>query len=285
MRCLSVFAALICLMSVAAAPQTQPSRRQVEQIHAHLVELVHPDSTVRETAQRALIEMGPIVRATLEQVLAKNDDPEMRSRVKQILRQCDGGAVVNGLKLKLRTETRKPVRLGESFTLVTEVQNTTDKPVNLYLGYSTGGVDFLSGAALHCISGATVSRAGWMVGFCGTGAGPLFQTIHPDQALVFELPATFQKQDPKTRRFGGIGPMTEHVLLLGQSRFMLMPIIASAGALAFRMEHAVSEEMNKREGFGRGGEGKWPEDEKARYWTGRITSNDVEVKLDLPEGN
>ena len=285
MRCLSTLLCLALLTAASpspAAPATQPSREQLAQIYALVEDLMDVDVRKREAAQEALIEMGEIVRSPLEMVLRKNDHPEARSRIERILMRCQGGGdIVNGLQITLRTNS-KIVRVGESFMLTSEIKNTTDKPVNLYVGYSTGGPDFLSGSALRVVNAPHGFATGrWLVGFCGTGAGPLFRTIAPGATISYELPAALAKNDAQLGRGAPNQAVTEHVLLLSASKYMVLPVQAKEGAHVFRIEHGVTEEMNVRRGFERG-DGQRPTDEKARFWTGQIVSNEIQVKLHVP---
>jgi len=130
-------------------------------------------------------------------VLATGQSLEVKCRARAILDKLaiyePGGDVVNGLKVRL-TADRVILKPGEAVKLTTTLCNMTDKPLNVYVGYTHCGNYIECGSALRQAVPAPGKPASEIepkctVGFCGTGTGPIYVTIAPKSAFTYETPA------------------------------------------------------------------------------------------------
>jgi hypothetical protein len=253
---------LLCaaLLDAAPAPAAAPLEQQV-------ADLDHADPARRDAATAALISLGARAVPALEALLQANPAPELQTRARRIIDLSRGGAAVNGLVLRLASDQPRIVR-GQTITLDAELVNVTDRPMNVYVGYTTGGVDFESGSALRMLAPAVVAAAEpiapkWAVGFCGTGAHPIFKTLAPGESTSYALPLTFDAQ--------------KGTLVLGKNRYMTLGTPdPRAGVLRLRLQHAVTEARYTQFDF-------MPQDQRPDAslpgWTGDAQSNLIEIDL------
>jgi hypothetical protein len=128
-------------------------------------------------------------------------------------------------------------------------------------------VYFESGSAFRVFGGHATSASAprWQVGFCGTGAGPLYAAIPPYGSLTFETVAVLEQGLKGTR------------YVFGKNKYLSFE--APEGALhTFRVAHAV-EPAGAIPGERARTVGKTPLDPRVPSWSGSVVSNDVEVEV------
>src|SRR5262249_51640576 len=137
------------------------------------------------------------------------------------------------------------VKPGETVKLTTAVCNMTDKPITLQVGYSYMGHYFEGGARLCRVEPAGPKDKGpaevsgkWCVGFCGTGAHPLFATVPPKSLISYTAPATVVRKDGKT--FLGFGPPNRPA----GTHYLLLETPPGA-AHTLRVAHDITPEQNR----------------------------------------
>jgi hypothetical protein len=270
--CAGLLAAALPLAAQQPAPATkETAEARIERL---IRELDSPRFPVRERATRELGELREKAFAALKKALAARPSYECQRRILKLLEPLaiyePGGEVVNGLKLRL-TADRDTVKLGEAVKLTTAVCNMTEKPITVQVGYSPPGYYFACGARLRRVVPAgpkdkgPVELAGqWQVGFCGTGARPLFATIPPKSLLNYTLTGTVIQKDGKTfLSLGEVPGSPGH-------RFLLLET-PTGQAHTLRVAHDIRPEDNQN---------RWrrpeePVENLADFWTGSLRSNDV----------
>ena len=243
------------------------------------------DITRREDASAALIKAGKAAIGPLEKALSETKDEEVRGRIRELLAILKippgGGKPVDGLRIELSAD-KKELRPGETVKFKVVVRNLRGHARNLYVGYSTGGVYFVSGKAFAVTSpdGKAGGTSRWNVGFCGTGAGPLHATIPAYGTRTFETSAVYQKAG------GTITMWAKRTLVVKEACYTFGPgRYFSQGAPAgrthrFRIVHAAKPGDNVMRGFGPARfVGKAPSDRSAPFWTGAMESNTVELTV------
>lgn len=274
---MSRFLALLLLAAPLAAQDSKGVAALIEDLDSESVE-------VRESAEAALKKMGKEACAAVEEALRSGKSAEARARLRDILGYLKvphaGGTIVDGLRFQL-IAGKNEVRPGEGITLKVVLWNISPRPRNLYVGYSTGGVDFVSGNAFEVLAPKeeTPSKPGWRVGFCGTGAGPIFTTIPAYGSQTFETTITFFGASKPGAPDAKGRPLNEKAHYAFPTRYLA--IEAPQGEVhRLRVRHEVAREW-QMSGTGRGirQAGKPPFDERADPWTGTAWSNEVEIKI------
>jgi hypothetical protein len=274
--CAGLLAAVLPL--AAQQPPASPRETTAARIERLLRELDSPRFAVRERAQKELGELEEKAFLPLKKAVVAAPSCEFKRRAEKLLERLaiyePGGEVVGGLKLRL-TADRDKVKPGETVKLTTAVCNMTDKPVTVQVGYSYMGHYFECGARLRRVvpagpkdKGPTEVSGQWQVGFCGTGARPLFATVPPKSLLTYTAPATVIQKDGKTfLAFGPPGrPAGMHYLLLETP---------GGAAHALRVAHEVAPEQN-RNPWRQPGQ---PAENLADFWSGKVRSNDVQLTV------
>jgi hypothetical protein len=278
-----LFATLLAaglLAGAALLHAQQPPPAPAEPADARIARLIADlDSkrfAVRERATRELMALKAEAIEPLEKALGQASSVEVLRRIRAILETLaiyqPGGDVVDGLKLRL-TADRAAVKMGETVNLRTVLCNMTEKPLNVYIGYTYCGTYFECGSALHraapVVKGKLLSDtpARCEVGFCGTGAGPIYVTVQPKSLVGFHTPATLMEKNGKKG------------YALGKGRFFFLD--SAGGDEAVRMVLTVTPGDNVRRPARPGlkGSGIRPAKEDALFWTGTLRSNDVRIKL------
>jgi len=280
---LSVAFALLLPFAWGCAEEAPSVAAGVEKL---IAQLDNDDFETREAAFKKLVEIGapavPAMRKALEAGKAK---PELAAKARRFLELFDGGGeAVNGLKLTLKAD-KETVKPGDALTFTALLVNTTDKPLKVYVGYSTGGVYFESGAAfrrLELVQEGGLEKLkprepGWQVGFCGTGAHPLFETIPARGtktyacASIFDLvPWNSEGRIEKAPQNPGFS--------LGKERYSHLPTPAT-GTQRLCL-YLKAEDANYRDrGFtGIVGDNKATQkDPSLAEWTGEIRSNEIKI--------
>lgn len=245
---------LLPLLAPLARSQDAPEG----DIDALIEQLDSDDWAARERAGEELRRIGKRAENVLRRAAKEHHSVEVRARAAALLDALEGGGpTVNGLKLFLSTD-RKSARPGDRIVFATRLVNRTAEPMNLYVGYSTGGPDFESGEALQTSPGGA---GRWTVGCCGNGAGPLFITIPAGGEARFEAPATLEVKNGKP------------FLAFRWYRVDL----DGACDLRLWLKHSVNAARNSDRGRGAH---RHP-DNNAPYWTGEIESNVITLAIEL----
>jgi len=270
---------LAAALPLAAQQPARPNRETAEaRIERLICELDSPRFAVRERATKQLAELREQAFLPLKKALTGSPSYELQRRVLNLLGPLaiyePGGEVVGGLKLRL-TADRDKVKVGEAVKLTTAVCNMTEKPITVQVGYSPTGYYFACGSRLHRVVAAGAKDKGpqelpprWQVGFCGTGAQPLFITVPPKSLVNYEATATLTQKDGKT--FLALGPNR-----LPDGKPYLLLDVPPGGAHTVRMALDIRREDN---------ENKWrrpnePAVNLADCWTGKLRSNDVRLTV------
>lgn len=266
-------ACLLALMAIALfgmSAMSQPPSPDAAKIARLITALESGRFVERERATRDLIVLEAVAIEPLRQALGSSRSLEFRRRAEAILETLAiyeaGGEIVNGLKVRLSADRAKA---GDSLKLTTTFCNMTDKPLNVMVGYTTCGNYFECGAALRRVdlaSGKPVEvEAKCQVGFCGTGAGPMYVTIAAKSVVRFEtLVMAAQNQDGKK------------IYTLGSEKYFNFEPLP--GEHNVRMTLSVGATENTARSTGKGA-GIRPADENAPFWSGTIRSNDVAVRF------
>jgi hypothetical protein len=258
----------LALPLLAAQPPAPADPAPQARIAKLLADLDSPKFPLRERATRELLALEQAAFEPLKKAMAAPPSAEFEHRARAILQTLviyePGGEVVNGLKLRL-TADRTMVKIGERVMLTTMLANMTDRPMNIQYGYSTCGNYFACGSTLRqplrLFGAEWEASPQWKVGFCGTGAGPLFVTVAPRSMFVYQTPAAaLIQKDGKT------------VLALGQSGYMALD--TWGGTHRLRMELTLTPEHARDRGF-RNGSGIRPANEQAPFWSGIVRSNEI----------
>jgi hypothetical protein len=251
----------------AAAPKADAARI------ARLIEaLGSAEFAERERAGRELLALEDAAVEPLRKALAMKRGLEFTRRAEALLEALaihePGGEVVKGLKLRLSAD-RTTVKPGETVTLTTTLCNMTDRPLNVKVGYTTCGNYLECGAALRQdrpVPGkpAAELRPKCKVGFCGTGAGPIYVTVPAKRALRFQTQAT--------------RPPRQAVYTLGKAGFFEFERTGGPDVLRVMLLVARGDNLPRPARPGMKGTGIRPADETAPFWHGTIRSNDVRLQ-------
>lgn len=271
------FLALLLLAAPLAAQEAKPVRQLIEDLESDEVE-------VREAAEAALKKRGKEACAAVEEALRSGKGAEALARLRDILGYLKvphaGGMIVDGLRFQLIAD-KKEVRPGEGIPLKVVLWNISPRPRNLYVGYSTGAVDFVSGNAFEVLppKEETPIKPRCHRFFCGTGEGPLFTTLPAYGSQTFETTITFFGPSKPKPPGAKDRPLLESAHYAFPSRYL--SIEAPPGEIhRLRVCHAVTRELQT---WASGREirqvGKPPFDEKADPWTGTAWSNEVEIRI------
>lgn len=282
-----VMACWILTLSLCSA-QEAPAREQPGDLDQLVARLDSADFDTREGAYKKLVELGraavPAVRKALQ---TKQVSPELESKAKLFLSLFDGGGEpVQGLKATLTTD-KETLKLGDTFTLTTVLANLNDKPMKVYIGYSTSGVDVESGAAMHRLE---VVREGeqeklkaeavkWQVGFCGTGAGPLFVVIPAKSIKTYTCEAIFARQPLQNNAQAVRQDIPDNPsITLGKQRYCFLPVTLNTEHRFCVILSATAEYYQAR-GFARD---VAPEKDQQSVpapveWVGAMRSNEVKL--------
>lgn len=266
-------------------PPAPPSKEAIRKL---IQDLEAPEYPTRERATRELLRLEGHALEPLKRAVASARGLEFTTRARRVLDRIaifePGGEVVNGLKLCL-TADRDGVRSGQTLWLTTTVANLTHQDLNVKVGYTTCGNYFECGAAVRrVVADGKEEEPGWWTFHCGTGAGPIFQTVRARAVVTFKTSAALLPV-PRTGRpylsFGKNGPTT-----LGMSHPAVAGPSAGQDGLAYgphalRMVLSVTPEMNKDSGHTLAGKsaGVRPSNESAPYWSGTVKSNEVRLKV------
>jgi hypothetical protein len=263
----------ILTLSVGGATSQQPpaaAPTNAARIAALIESLDAASFAERERATRDLLALQGAALEPLHKALASGRALEFRRRAQSILNALaihePGGEVVNGLKLRL-TADRAAVKPGESIKLTTTLCNMTDRPLNVLVGYTTCGNYLECGSALRCVKPGALQATAEVepkcqVGFCGTGAGPIYLTVPAKSVVSFETQAVLGSQPP--------------AYTLGATKYFT--VAATPGADVFRMTLSATTGHSPRPANpNQKGVGVRPADEDAPFWSGTVRSNDVRI--------
>lgn len=241
---------------------------------------------VRDAAAAALLERGGTILPELERALEGARTPEARGCLRAILARLrmrhEGGRRVKGLQVELAAETAE-IRPGEPVTFRVILRNHEGRRRNLYVGYSTGGVDLESGAAFEILAPGAEKGAlpAWHVGFCGTGAGPLFTTLPAYGERTFRVKVSYQPASEEARpaknRDPKRAPVT-HACYTFNGRNWLSIAAPDGERHRFRVRIVAPEGAAPVGRFARF-VGKDPAGPAAVTWTGTALSNEVELAV------
>jgi hypothetical protein len=232
-----------------------------------IAELDHEDFERRERADEALLAKGEAARAQLVKALAGQPSAESRLRADRILQQLDSQRLAGALKLELKTD-RVKLKVGDEIKLKSTIHNTTDEDVNLYVGRNPVGVGFECGSVLTRLSddGNAEGAASFSPTYlCGHRMGPVFMTLAPRSKLEYTMPAKLERRKNEMLQ-----------LNLGANRYFQLDA-PDQGKQRLRLVHTVSDHNNLETGFNGGG--RRPTNEQARFWTGVLRSNDIEIEV------
>ena len=274
------------LLSSAAWACAEQAPDPTVKIDPLIVQLDSEQFETREAAFKQLVAIGtPAVPAVRKALEVRNDSPELAAKARRFLELFDGGGeTVNGLKITLKADkaTLKP---GEAITFTALLANMTDKPLKVYVGYSTSGVRFESGAAFRRLE--LVQEGGleklkphepvWRVGFCGTGAYPLFETIPALSTKTYACESVFDQRPWDSKGRLEQAPQNPG-FSLGKERHCHMPTTASNTHRLGLYLKAEDADYRTRGFRGIKGDDKPnPKDPSLGEWTGEIRSNEVNI--------
>jgi len=263
-----LLAVLFCVAPSARAnsPVSQ------DQIRTWIDQLDHRSYTVRERAQKSLIEAGQRTVNHLKDALAsKKLVPEARTRLESALRTIrlnasDFGPPVEGLALRLATRT-DTLRPGEQAELTVTIKNTSDHHIRTYTGMSYAGSRFQNGTALRLLNvneNETMTNARkpeWNVGFCGTGARRLFLQLNPGEKKTYTFGLRYRRHDEEKRILEIIN--NEWGRNISVHPYFSVP---ETGTVRLAVQHDVDEQHRQNS-------------PTARPWTGNLTSGTVNIRL------
>lgn len=286
--------------SAAQPPGTRAgNRRPLREVLRRAEELVAQldadEDFLRDAATRELVELAVeregAVTARLRQA-AKSGSAQVRRHVEQVLKQADAEAPGHGLVVRLSTD-KSSVAPGETVTLTTTITNTRFAPQRLYVGYSTGGVYFVSGAAFlmrqQDQSPQQRKQGSWCVGFCGTGAHPLFETIPARGKITYRTQATYYPQitpaelKQQRQQQAQAGHPRPRMVAAAHYRFGpngFMYFNNPGGRThRFLVRHEVQDEMNDERNPWNGKKPQVRRLPNMGYIVGKLESNEVEVHV------
>jgi hypothetical protein len=265
----------VLLPLAAAQPPAQRVGPAAPDVRKLLDDLDSPRFAVRERATKALLRLREKALAPLKNALAAPRSAEFARRAQAILRQLaiyePGGEISNGLKLCL-TADRDSVKVGESLKLTTTLCNMTEKPLTVRVGYSYCGNYFERGSTLRLVQPDPKGKEllpQWQVGFCGTGAYPLYVTVPPRSVLAYTTAGAVLRKDNKTYLGTGAG---------GGHHFLLLETPADK-LDTLRMALEVTPEENRGLGHYRKSNLPVPAVTPEACWNGKARSNDVRVRV------
>ncbi len=264
---LGLFAAPGLTRQSPAAPRADAARI------ARLVEALDTaEFAERERAGRELLALEGAAVEPLRKALALKRGLEFTRRAQALLEALaihePGGEVVKGLKLRLSAD-RTTVKPGESVTLTTTLCNMTDRPLNVRVGHTTCGNYLECGSALRRAQPVPGKPAAELepkckVGFCGTGAGPIYVTVPAKRALRFQTQATRLPDQAAYK--------------LGKAGFFYLEQKGGPDVLRVMLSVGPGDNLPRPARPGLKGSGIRPTDEGAPFWAGTIRSNDVRLQ-------
>ncbi len=268
----AMLTALTLLVAPAMGQQPNPAPKADPARIAGLIEsLDSPVYVERERATRELIALQEAALEPLHKVQTAGRNLELVCRVRKILDDLaiyePGGEIVSGLKLRL-TADRDRVKPGDPVTLTTTLCNMTGKPLNVLLGHTTCGNYLECGAALRraqAVPGRPTAEfePKCQVGFCGTGAGPIYLTVPAKSVARFTMQATL---DPQRTGYA-----------LGKDKYFVLDSTRGADALVIVLSVAPGHPPRPANP-GQKGAGIRPTDEDAPFWSGIVRSNEVRLQ-------
>jgi hypothetical protein len=254
------------------------------------------DDKAFETRRRAhaeLLKVGKPAIPRLKRALADNPSLEVAVRLKQILRKvmvrADAGPPSGDLQVRL-TADQKGIKPGATVKFTVTIFNLADEDLNLQTGYSYCGNYIKCGYAFRRIAdgkqelGEIEPRC--LVGFCGTGAYPLIETVLAEGALEYSVTAAFGKsaRDLAVQRrleeakAKVVEPAPREVYAFGNNQWFVLDGPAEDGT--HRLYVTLTSTVN---GVGRlHSDAARPRNAKAAYWCGTIQSNEVQIRVHTP---
>lgn len=195
-----------------------------------------PEATIRSFL-RAGTASAPLLKSLAS---IKSIDKELRSVIRRAHTLCSVDApVVKGLKLGLASEAAA-LPSGSSTTFTVTLCNVSDEPIEIDAGMSFSGNVFANGSLFELLDehGEVVERSGYVVGFCGTGAHPLTETIAPLDFRRFTFKAIH-----RSGRDAATGDATDgpHLSMRHVQLRLPEPAAATRGPLRLRLRHDVSK--------------------------------------------
>lgn len=241
------------------------------------------DSNRFETRRQAhdeLLKLGKPGLPGLKKALTTNPSLEVATRLKEIIRKLsirdDAGAPAGDLQVRLVAD-KKSVKPGDAVKFTVTLFNLSEDDLNVQVGYTTCGNYFECGSAFRRLEVGPNKEtkevpAGCRVGFCGTGAGPIFDTLPGEGTVEFAVPATFGKQ-PMAQPGQPEAPVG---FWFGKhSYFVLTSPTEGSNTLRVALQVAPGADFRglRREPF-------LPKNPKAPVWVGTVQSNDVQIKIE-----
>lgn len=258
----------LSLGTVLAVGLLQTTSNPDESQLARLIaDLDHEDFQRREQANDELLALGEAARAPLARALAGTPSAELRLRADRILSQLNSQRLAGSLKLELKT-ARVKIKVGDKFKLMSTIHNTTAEDINLYVGFNPKGVYFECGSSLTRLlddSKSEVAATFRLIAPCYHVMGPIFMTLAPKSKLEYDMPAKLERRKDELL-----------VLNLGANGYYQLAA-PEQGRFQLRLVHIVTERNIMETGFNRGE--RRPRNEQARFWTGELRSNDVEIEV------
>jgi hypothetical protein len=282
-------AAMLPFLRSQEAPKATVNPPDPGTIQKLIKDLEAPDYPTRERASRELVRLEEYALEPVKRAVAGAQSLELAARGRRILNQLaihePGGEVVAGLKLRL-TASQETIKHGQVVWLTSHLANMTHQDLNVQVGYTTCGNYFECGSTLRRIlHDGKEEQPAWKVGFCGTGAGPVFQTLPPRSVVAFQTQVALlmQQQDNSLCFSLGSGGYTSFGVAKAATRPTavvrgnVIRLPANLGTHTFQMLLAVTPEMTKDRGFALEGKyaGVRPANETARFWSGTVKSNNV----------
>jgi hypothetical protein len=230
--------------------------------------LSNPDAAAADAAVVDLIRGGTANAPVLREALAALEDPQVRARAERALAICAVDApVVNGVKIGLCTD-RKELKPGETAAFTATLCNVSDAPVALFLGMSYSGNVLLNGLALQRLDeqrkdGGEQARFG-SVGFCGTGAWAIVESVPPWSSKEFTLRAEYRLEPKQDSMIEHKGPFLDMGIV-----FLPVDPTLDGGKVKLRLHWDVDPSVARDMA-----------DPKAKPdWKGTLVSNMIEILL------
>ena len=265
--------ALAGLLFPASSAVFAQDRDRVDKL---LRDLDSGDVNEREMATAALMKMGKGLQGRLKRVIHRTNSEEVRARLRQVVGSfgvaSGGGKLSNGLKIVLTTD-KEALKTGDRIELKAVIWNATAQAMNVYVGYSTGGVNLVNGSTYDITAPSQESSAKpkWNVGFCGTGAGPVYTTISPFSFQEFKTTAVLGSAGSKAQyRFGPKGWVS---IAAPQGDLHRFRAVVTAGGQTTRI-------VDSPFGGGARSAGSRPLDRSVPVWVGHAVSNEIGIKIE-----
>lgn len=237
----------------------------------------------RLQAHAELLKLGKPVVPALKKALADKPSLEVATRLKDIVRKLsvrdDAGSAAGDLQIRLKAD-KQALKPGETVNFTVTLFNLSEDDLNVQTGYTTCGNYFECGSAFRRTEAGPNNeikeiRSGCRVGFCGTGAGPIFDTIPGEKSVEFTVPTTFGQQ-PKNGEGAAVNQPESPVGFWFNKRSYFMLASSSGGTQTLRVALQVAPGTDFR---GLRAEPFLPKNPKAPIWSGTVQSNDVQIKI------